>query len=159
MRYVSRPARNLCHRNPADRARPWQTPHKQNFGIQVFTTRTCLDCCYTSSTSSFVTPYSVRPAQCSAQEPQRAMFCCMSIYIYFFNLLKLFNTDGTLKYGLGHWKLYEQVKFSEYSTLRQWLTLSESGCSPKVQRLCFRYGWPSNSIDRCIDSLFSLFYN
>ena len=43
-------------------------------------TRTCLDCCSTFSTSSFVTPYLVLPARCGAQEPQRALFCCLSIF-------------------------------------------------------------------------------
>ena len=35
--------------------------------------------CSTFSTSSFVTPYSVLPARCGAQEPHRALFCCTSV--------------------------------------------------------------------------------
>ena len=39
--------------------------------------KTCLDFCYTFLTSSFATPYSVLPARCGAQKPQRALFCCL----------------------------------------------------------------------------------
>ena len=50
-------------------------------GIKHFCrTWTCLDYCSTFPTSSSVTPYSTRPARCSAQEPQRA-FISLTIYI------------------------------------------------------------------------------
>ena len=54
--------------------------------------RTCLDCCYTFSTSSLVTPHSVLPAQCGALVPQTALFCCLHIphkYIYTASLLMI----------------------------------------------------------------------
>ena len=43
-------------------------------------TRTCLDCSF--STSLFVTSYSVLPARCGAQEPQRALLCCLYTHNY-----------------------------------------------------------------------------
>ena len=55
----------------------WQSPRWAKIWNTSFKTRTCLDRCSTFSTSSFVTPYSVLPALCGAQEPQRALFCCI----------------------------------------------------------------------------------
>ena len=64
-----------CCRNPADRDRPWQSPQWEKIWIKSFCrTRTCLDCCSTFSTSSFVTPYSVLPARCGARNHRELCF-------------------------------------------------------------------------------------
>ena len=47
-----------------------------------YRSRTCLDRCSFSTSSFFVTPYSVLPARCGAQEPQRALFCCLHTHNY-----------------------------------------------------------------------------
>ena len=65
--------------NQADWAGLEKAPWWAKICSKSFQTRTCLDCCYIMfSTSLFVIPYSVLPARCGAQEPQRALYVICS---------------------------------------------------------------------------------
>ena len=76
-------------------------------------TRTCLDCCSTFSTSSFVTSYSVLPARCGAQEPLRASFCCrQTICIFCRSYFISFIIAGIQLrpcFTLRHWRFWTAI--------------------------------------------------